>query len=97
MSRKCFVKGTKVLFGNNVSHSNRKTRRTFMPNIQVVSIWSEILKKKVTMKLTPRGLKTLEHNGGLDSYITATPSTRLTDEAKKLKKEMKKAAEKLAA
>lgn len=98
MSRTCFISGAKLQFGNNVSHSNRKTRRTFMLNIKKVGILSEILGRKVTMKVTAAGLRTIEHNGGLDNYLLKTPSTRLTEEARRLKKLVQKAsAEKQAA
>lgn len=97
MSRTCFVSGAKLQFGNNVSHSNRKTRRTFMLNIRKVRVLSELLGRKVAMKVTAAGLRTIEHNGGLDNYLLKTPATRLTEEARKLKKLVEKAATEKAA
>lgn len=93
MSRQCFVTGAKAQYGNNVSHSNRKTRRTFMVNIQELSIYSEVLKRNVSLKVTPAGLRTIEHNGGFDNFLITTPARSLTEDAKKLKKQIEKRVE----
>jgi large subunit ribosomal protein L28 len=90
MSRECFVLGTRVQSGNNVSHSNRKTRRTFLPNIQDVKLYSEALKKYLRVKVTPRGLRTIEHNGGLDNFLKTTSNRKLTADAVKVKRLLSK-------
>ena len=101
MAKKCALTGTGPMSGNNVSHSNRKTRRRFLPNIQVTSLTSEALGRTVTMRITAATIRTLDHNGGLDSYLTTTSDSKLTDEGRKLKRAIKKAiankAEKKAA
>lgn len=86
MSKKCDVLGTGVQSGNNVSHANNKTRRRFMPNLQVVSLFSEALNKVFKLKVCSKTLRSIEHNGGLDSFLSSTSNTKLTDEAKKIKK-----------
>ena len=86
MSKKCDILGTGVMSGNNVSHANNKTRRRFMPNLQVVSLFSEILNKAFKLKICSKTLRSIEHNGGLDSYLEKTSNTKLTPEAKQIKK-----------
>ena len=97
MARRCSVTGKGVLTGNNVSHANNKTRRRFLPNLQETSLMSDVLGTTVRMRLTTRGIKTIEHNGGLDSWLLGTPDRKLTDEAKVLKRRIARAAAKKAA
>ena len=85
MTKQCQITGKGVQTGNNVSHSNRKTRRRFMPNLQEVAIYSEILEAPVTLRITNNGLRTIEKNGGLDLYLLNTPKSKLTAESKKLR------------
>lgn len=86
MAKKCLISGKGVQTGNNVSKSNRKTRRRFMPNLQEVAIYSEILAAPITIRLSSNGLRTIEKNGGIDSYLLGKPISRLTEEAKVLRK-----------
>ncbi len=97
MARRCSVTGKGVLTGNNVSHANNKTRRRFLPNLQETSLMSDVLGTTVRLRLTTRGIKTIEHNGGLDAWLLGTPDRKLTDEAKVLKRRIARAAEKKAA
>jgi large subunit ribosomal protein L28 len=97
MARRCSVTGKGVLTGNNVSHANNKTRRRFLPNLQETSLMSDALGTTVRLRLTTRGIKTIEHNGGLDSWLLGTPDRKLTDEAKVLKRRIARAAEKKVA
>ena len=97
MSRRCIVTGKRVLVGNNVSHANNKTKRRFLPNLQVISLLSDALGKPVRLRLTSRGIKTVEHAGGLDAWLLKTPSTRLDLETRRLKRAVQKAVEKRAA
>lgn len=91
MTKKCIVSGKMPQSGNNVSKSNRKTRRTFAPNLQSVSLYSEILGSSIKMRLTANGLRTVEKNGGLDAYLLSTPVSKLTEEAKELRERIEKA------
>lgn len=98
MAKKCELTGVGPMSGNNVSHSNRKTRRRFLPNIQAISFTSEALGRSVSMRLTAATIRTLDHNGGLDAYLTSTADSKLTAEGRKLKRAIKKAlSEKKAA
>lgn len=90
MSKKCDITGTGVMSGNNVSHANNRTRRRFLPNLQVVSLLSETLGKIFKLKICSSTLRSIEHNGGLDSYLETTSNTKLTEEAKKIKKTIAK-------
>lgn len=91
MSKKCCISGKGVQTGNNVSKSNRKTRRRFMPNLQEVAVYSEILGAPVTLRLSSNGLRTIEKNGGIDAYLLTTSVSKLTEEAKELRKRIEKA------
>jgi large subunit ribosomal protein L28 len=97
MSRRCEITGKGVLSGNNVSHANNKTRRRFLPNLQITSLLSDILGHPVRMRLSTRGIRTVEHNGGIDAFLLGTPNTKLTIEGKTLKRRIEKAQEKRAA
>jgi large subunit ribosomal protein L28 len=97
MSRRCQITGKGVLAGNNVSHANNRTRRRFLPNLQDTSLLSDILGTAVRMRLSTRGIRTIEHNGGIDAYLLSTPDSRLTIDAKALKRRLLRAQAKRAA
>ena len=97
MARRCKLTGKDVQSGNNVSHSNRKTRRRFLPNIQSVSLMSEILGRSISMRISAAAVRTVEHNGGLDNYLLTARATNLTVEATTLKRKIKRALAKKAA
>jgi large subunit ribosomal protein L28 len=91
MPRRCELTGTRVAYGHNVSHSNRKTSRTFGPNLQSVTVPSEGLRRRVRLRITTRALRTLQKKGGLDAYLLATSDARLAPEALELKRRLRKA------
>lgn len=97
MSRVCEITKKKPMAGHNVSHSEIKTKRRFLPNLQVVSFLSEVLGTKVTMNVSSRGIKTVETNGGIDAYLLNTGNSKLTDEAKKIKARIQKCLAKKSA
>ena len=88
MVKKCDITGTGVMSGNSVSHANN--RRRFMPNLQVVSLFSEALNKVFKLKICSKTLRSIEHNGGLDSYLESTSGNKLSEEALKIKKAVAK-------
>ena len=90
MSRLCELTGTKPQFGNNVSHSQRKTRRTFLPNIQTVSFFSDLMKVKHKFKAVASSVKIVENGGGIDKYLLSTKNSKLSKSALVLKKTLKK-------
>lgn len=67
MARKCELSGKGVLVGNRVSHSNIKSKHRYLPNLQKKRLWSESLKKFVTLKVATSTLRTIDKIG-LDSY-----------------------------
>ncbi len=91
MSRRCSITGKGVLAGNNVSHAHNKTRRRFLPNVQNTSMLSDALRQPVRLKLSTRAIRTVEKNGGIDAYLLSTSDAKLTEEAVKLKRRIKKA------
>ena len=91
MSRLCPVSGRRVMFGHNVSHANNRTNRTFMVNVQDFSFFSEVLKTKVSLRLSVRGMRTVEKAGGLDAYLARTPKGRLSTDLWPLKRSFEKA------
>ena len=97
MSRRCQITGKGVLTGNNVSHANNKSRRRYLPNLQETSLLSDVLGGSVRMRLTTNGIRTVEHNGGLDAFLLGTPNRRLPLEAQALKRRILRAQAKKAA
>lgn len=97
MARRCAVTGKGVLTGNNVSHANNKTRRRYLPNLQETSFFSDILGAPVRLRLSVNGIRTVEHNGGLDAFLLGTPDRRLPTEAIVLKRRLEKAQARKAA
>ncbi len=97
MARRCTMTGKGVMAGNNVSHAHNKTRRRFLPNIQVASMLSDALGRSVRLKLSTGAIRTIEKKGGLDSFLLATPDAKLPVEARRLKRAVKKAAAKASA
>ncbi len=91
MSKRCEITGKGVQTGNNVSHSNRKSRRRFMPNMQQVTLMSDALGQSIRMRVTVSTLRTIDHNGGLDQYLMNTHSAKLSEEARMLKKRIVRA------
>ncbi len=82
--------------GNNVSHAMNKTRRRFLPNIQTTNVMSDVLGENVRMKVSMHGLRTIEHNGGLDAFLLSTPNRKLPVEARRVKRRIERATAKKA-
>ena len=93
MSRRCVITGKAVQSGNNVSHANNKTRRRFLPNIQDTSLLSDALGQSVRLKVSTRGIKTVEHNGGLDNFLLSSNDSKLSEDALRLKRRIQRALE----
>jgi len=92
------ITGKGVLSGNNVSHANNKTRRRYLPNLQHQSFFSDVLGTSIQIRLSANGIRTIEHNGGLDAFLIETPNRRLPEEAQTLKRRILRAqAKKVAA
>jgi len=96
MARRCGITGKGVLTGNNVSHANNKTRRRYLPNLQETSFFSDVLATSIQLRLTTSGIRTIEHNGGLDAFLLGTPNRKLPEEAQSLKRRILRAQAKKA-
>ena len=90
MSKVCEISGKKPMSGNNVSHANNRTKRRFIPNLQNVKLFSGTLQKYINLNITIRTMKTVEKNGGLDSYLIKTSNKNLAETAIKIKKQILK-------
>jgi large subunit ribosomal protein L28 len=90
MSRICELTGKGRQVGHNVSHANNKTKRTFLPNLQNVTLMSEALEKGVKLRVSTHGLRSVEHVGGLDNWLAKTSDDDLSLKARRLKREIAK-------
>ena len=90
MSRICELTGKGRQVGNNVSHAHNKTKRTFLPNLQNVTLISESLEKSVRLRVSTHGLRSVEHVGGLDNWLLKTSDEKLSLKARRLKREVSK-------
>jgi large subunit ribosomal protein L28 len=91
MSRRCDLTGKAVLTGNLVSHSNRKTKRRFLPNLCNVTLESETLKRSVRFRVSANALKSVDHRGGLDAFLKKARDEDLSPRALELKRQIAKA------
>ncbi|HEX4694365.1 50S ribosomal protein L28 [Sphingomonas sp.] len=90
MSRICELTGKGRQVGNNVSHANNKTKRTFLPNLQNVTLISDALGASVKLRVSTHGLRSVEHVGGLDNWLVKTSDDDLSLRARRLKRDVKK-------
>jgi large subunit ribosomal protein L28 len=88
MSRICELTGKGRLVGNNVSHANNKTKRTFLPNLQNVTLISDALGRGVKLRVSMNALRSVEHVGGLDNWLTKTHDDKLSLKVRRLKREI---------
>src|SRR5690606_1865451 len=90
MSRVCELTGKAVMYGNNVSHANNKTRRRFLPNLNNVSLISDTLNQIYRFRISPNALRSVEHNGRLDNFLLKSRDADLSIKARRLKKLIEK-------
>ncbi|PHR92886.1 MAG: 50S ribosomal protein L28 [Robiginitomaculum sp.] len=94
MSRRCDLTDIGPMTGNNVSHSNVKTRRRFEPNLCNVTLISDSLEQKFRLRITAATLRTVDFKGGLDGFLMNTKNKKLSEKARKIKRALvRKAAE----
>ena len=91
MSRRCELTGKGVLVGNRVSHSNIKTKRRFLPNLNVVTLQSGALGRSFRFRVSASALRTVDHRGGLDAFLAKAKDAELSERALKVKRELEKA------
>ncbi len=88
MSRRCMITGKGVMSGNNVSHANNRTRRKFLPNVQDTSVYSETLGRKIKIRVSMAGLRTIEHKGGIDAWLMDTAPTKMHEDLRSYRKQV---------
>lgn len=90
MSRRCELTGKGVLTGNNVSHSNIKSRRRWLPNLNQVTLLSDTLGRSFTFRISAHALRTVDHRGGLDAFLKKARDEELSPKALKVKRDIEK-------
>jgi len=90
MSRRCELTGKGPQTGHKVSHSNRKTKRRFLPNLCNVTFISDALERSVKLRVSANALKSVDHRGGLDAFLIKAKDEELSAEARNLKREIEK-------
>ena len=90
MSRRCELTGKAVLSGHLVSHSNRKTKRKFLPNLCNVTLQSDTLGRSVRLRISANALRSVEHRGGLDAFLAKSRDVELSSGALAIKRDIEK-------
>jgi large subunit ribosomal protein L28 len=90
MSRRCELTGKGAQVGHKVSHSNRKTKRRFLPNLLNVTLISDALGRSVKLRISANALKSVDHRGGLDAFLMKAKDDTLAPRARNLKREIVK-------
>ena len=85
--------GKGVMVGNNVSHANNKTKRRFLPNLNDVTMLSEVLDRSFKFRVSAAALRTVDHRGGLDGFMAKAKDNELSEKALRVKREIQKASE----
>ena len=91
MSRVCELTGKGPMSGNNVSHANNKTRRRFLPNLNEVTLISDVLGQSFKLRISAAALRSVDHRGGLDAFLAKAKDEELSSGALKIKKDIAKA------
>ena len=89
MSRKCELLNIGVMSGNKVSHSNRKTRRRFLPNLKSISFFSDLLGVNINLKVATSTLRTINKYGNIDNFLTEYRFNKLSEKAQSLRLKIK--------
>jgi large subunit ribosomal protein L28 len=90
MARRCELTGKGPLVGHKVSHSNRKTKRRFLPNLCNVTMISDALGRSVRLRVSANALKTVDRRGGLDAFLMKAKDDKLGPRARELKRQIAK-------
>jgi large subunit ribosomal protein L28 len=90
MAWRCELTGKTRQIGNRVSHSNRKTKRRFLPNLLNVTLLSDSLDRKVRLRISANALKTVDHRGGLDAFLLKAKDADLAPKMLDVKRQIAK-------
>lgn len=91
MSRVCELSGKGPMTGNNISHANNKSRRRFLPNLNDVTLLSDVLGQSFKLRISAHALRSVDHRGGLDAFLAKSRDEELSVRALKIKREIAKA------
>ena len=91
MSRRCDLTEKKHQTGNKVSHAQNKSKRQFKVNLRNVTLRSQTLGKEFSMRVAASTLRTIDFHGGLDNFLLNTRAAKLSEEAAKIRRQVKKA------
>ncbi|HWD14865.1 50S ribosomal protein L28 [Pseudochrobactrum sp. sp1633] len=97
MSRACELTGKAVLYGNNVSHANNKSRRRYLPNLCNVTLMSDAMGQSYSLRISAHALRTVEHRGGLDAFLAKASDNELSQRVRLLKRQVAKKLAEVAA
>jgi large subunit ribosomal protein L28 len=89
MSRRCELTGVGPMVGHNVSHSNIKTKRRFLPSLRQTALQSDALGQSFRLKISNAALRTLDFKGGLDAFLVKADDAQLSERAQKIKRQIK--------
>ena len=90
MSRVCELTGKGPMSGNNISHANNKTRRRFLPNLNEVTLISDVLGQSFKLRISAAGLRSVDHRGGLDAFLLKADESELSMRARLLRRQIVK-------
>jgi len=90
MAWRCELTGKIRLIGNRVSHSNRKTKRRFRPNLLNVTLLSDALGRSFRLRISANALKTVDHRGGFDAFLLKAKDAELSSRVLELKRQVVK-------
>ena len=90
MSRRCDLTGKAAQTGHKVSHSNRKTKRRFLPNLCNVTMMSDALGRSVRLRVSANAIKTVDRRGGLDAFLIKAKNDELAPRVRELKRAIEK-------
>jgi large subunit ribosomal protein L28 len=90
MSRRCELTAKGPQVGHKVSHSNIKTKRRFLPNLCNVTFISDALGRNVRLRVSTNAIKSVDHNGGLDTFLLKARAANLSPRALDLKRAIEK-------
>jgi large subunit ribosomal protein L28 len=90
MSRRCDLTAKSPQVGHKVSHSNRKAKRRFLPNLCNVTLISESLGRSVRLRISANALKSVDARGGLDAFLAKASNDELSPKAVEIKRQIAK-------
>ena len=93
MSRVCELTGKGPMSGNKISHANNKTRRRFLPNLNEITLISDVLGRSFQLRISAAAIRSVDHRGGLDAFLAKAKDDELSSDARAIKKEIAKKAQ----